>query len=240
MNTNSNPTPTQNNAYSQVPSPAKPVNSQPGDSLTQTQRAALHALIEARLDGLRGKERNRRRNELLHELPEALGVDDIKGITPALYPSAVAWLSGQAEPDAQAQTKERLLSLLDQISDKLIPEPAPLPDKINPAKIYTSAILQNEKKAVCGDIERLGHTLNEYHHAVKIAAKGLLAGSNSTAWSLIFNQLEHQAHEQFQDARDMLASIHHQTQLTAMLVTIARAGALPEDLEDGEEMATRV
>ena len=55
MNTNSNPTPTQNNAYSQVPSPAKPVNSQPGDSLTQTQRAALHALIEARLDGLRGK-----------------------------------------------------------------------------------------------------------------------------------------------------------------------------------------
>lgn len=221
MNTNSNPTPTQNNAYSQVPSPAKPVNSQPGDSLTQTQRAALHALIEARLDGLRGKERNRRRNELLHELPEALGVDDIKGITPALYPSAVAWLSGQAEPDAQAQTKERLLSLLDQISDKLIPEPAPL-------------------KALYGDIERLGHTLNEYHHAVKIAAKGLLAGSNRTAWSLILNRLEHQAHEQFQVARDMLASIHHQTQLTAMLVAIARAGALPEDLVDGEEMAIRV
>lgn len=102
MSTKTNPTPTQNNAYSQVPSPAKPVNPQPGDCLTQTQRAALHALIEARLDGLRGKERNRRRNELLHELPEALGVDDIKGITPALYPSAVAWLSGQAEPDAQA------------------------------------------------------------------------------------------------------------------------------------------
>ena len=240
MNTNSNPTPTQNNAYSQVPSPAKPVNSQPGDSLTQTQRAALHALIEAKLDGLRGKERNRRRNELLHELPEALGVDDIKGITPALYPSAVAWLSGQAEPDAQAQTKERLLSLLDQISNKLIPEPAPLPDKIDPVEIYASAILQNEKKALCGDIERLGHTLNEYHHAVKIAAKGLLAGSSSKAWSLILNQLEHQAHGQFQAAHDMLASIHHQTRLTAMLVTIARAGALPEDLEDGEEMATRV
>ncbi len=240
MNTNSNPTPTQNNAYSQVPSPAKPVNPLPGDCLTQTQRAALHALIEARLDGLKGKERNRRRNELLHELPEALGVDDIRGITPALYPSAVAWLNGQAESDSPEQTKNRLLSLLDQISDKLIPEPAPLPDKINPAKIYTSAILQNEKKAVCGDIERLGHMLNEYHHAVKIAAKGLLAGSNSTAWSLIFNRLEHQAHEQFQAARDMLASIHHQTQLTAMLVAIARAGALPEDLVDGEDMATRV
>ncbi len=225
MNTNSNPTPTQNNAYSQVPSPARPVNPQPGDCLTQTQRAALHALIEARLDGLRGKERNRRRNELLHELPETLGVDDIKGITPALYPSAVAWLSGQAEPDAQAQTKERLLSLLDQI---------------NPAKIYASAILQNEKKALYGDIERLDHTLNEYHHAVKIAAKGLLAGSNRTAWSLILNRLEHQAHEQFQAASDMLASIHHQTQLTAMLVAIARAGALPEDLVDGEEMAIRV
>ena len=210
------------------------------ETLTQTQRAALHALIEARLDGLRGKKRNRRRNELLHELPEALGVDDIKGITPALYPSAVAWLSGQAEPDAQAQTKERLLSLLDQISDKLIPEPAPLPDKIDPVEIYASAILQNEKKALYGDIERLGHTLNEYHHAAKIAAKGLLAGSNSKAWSLILNQLEHQAHEQFQAARDMLASIHHQTRLTAMLVAIARAGALPEDLVDGEEMATRV
>lgn len=210
------------------------------ETLTQTQRAALHALIEAQLDGLRGKERNRRRNELLHELPEALGVDNIKGITPALYPSAVAWLSGQAEPDAQAQTKERLLSLLDQISNKLIPEPAPLPDKIAPVEIYASAILQNEKKALCGDIERLGHTLNEYHHAVKIAAKGLLAGSNSKAWSLILNQLEHQAHEQFQAAHDMLASIHHQTRLTAMLVAIARAGALPEDLVDGEEMATRV
>lgn len=234
MNTNSNSAPIQNDAQ------AQPANPQLGELLSQTQRAALHALIEARLDGLRGKERNRRRNELLHELPEALGVDDIKGITPALYPSAVAWLNGQAEPDAQAQTKERLLSLLDQISDKLIPEPTPLPDKINPAKIYTSAILQNEKKAVCGDIERLGHMLNEYHHAVKIAAKGLLAGSNSKAWSLIFNQLEHQAHEQFQAARDMLASIHHQTQLTAMLVAIARVGALPEDLVDGEEMATRV
>ena len=195
------------------------------ETLSQTQRAALHALIEARLDGLKGKERNRRRNELLHQLPEALGVDDIKGITPALYPSAVAWLSGQSEPDAQAQTKERLLSLLDQI---------------NPAKIYASAILQNEKKALYGDIERLDHTLNEYHHAVKIAAKGLLAGSNRTAWSLILNRLEHQAHEQFQAASDMLASIHHQTQLTAMLVAIARAGALPEDLVDGEEMAIRV
>lgn len=97
-----------------------------------------------------------------------------------------------------------------------------------------------KKKALYGDIERLGHTLNEYHHAAKIAAKGLLAGSNRTAWSLILNRLEHQAHEQFQAASDMLASIHHQTQLTAMLVTIARAGALPEDLEDGEEMATRV
>ena len=159
-------------------------------------------------------------------------MDDIKGITPALYPSAVAWLNGQAESDSPEQTKERLLSLLDQISDKLIPEPAPLPDKINPAKIYASAILQNEKKALYGDIERLGHTLNEYHHAVKIAAKGLLAGSNRTAWSLILNRLEHQAHEQFQAASDMLASIHHQTQLTAMLVAIAKAGALPEDLEE--------
>lgn len=55
MSTKTNPTPTQNNAYSQVPSPAKSVNPQPGDCLSQTQRTALHALIEARLDGLRAR-----------------------------------------------------------------------------------------------------------------------------------------------------------------------------------------
>ena len=210
------------------------------ETLSQTQRAALHALIEARLDGLKGKERNRRRNELLHELPEALGMDDIKGITPALYPSAVAWLNGQAEPDAQAQTKERLLSLLSQISGKLIPEPAPLPDKISPAKICASAILRPEWKAVCKDIERLGNTLNGYHHAAKIAARGLLAGNNRSAWGVILNRLENQTYGQFQSVHEMLASMHHQTAITAMLVTIAKVGALPEDLVDGEEMATRV
>lgn len=76
--------------------------------VSQTQRAALHALIEANLDGLRGKERNRRRDELLHQLPEVLGVEGLKGITPALYPSAVAWLNGQAASDTQDQTRERL------------------------------------------------------------------------------------------------------------------------------------
>lgn len=204
------------------------------ETLSRTQRTALHALIKARLDGLKGEEKDRRRNELLHQLPEALGVDDIEGITPTLYPSAMVWLSGQAEPDAQAQTKELLLSLLGQISDKLIPEPAPLPDKISPAKIYTSAILRPEWKAVCKDIERLGHTLNEYRHAAKIAARGLLDGSNRRAWGLILNRLEHQTYRQFQSVHEMLASIHHQTMITAMLVTIAKAGALPEGIDGGE------
>lgn len=75
-------------------------------TISQTQRAAIHALIEARLDGLRGKERNRRRDELLHQLPEALGVKGVKGITPALYPSAVAWLNGQANAHSPEQTGE--------------------------------------------------------------------------------------------------------------------------------------
>lgn len=75
-------------------------------TLSQFQRAAIHALIEARLDGLRGKERNRRRDELLHQLPEALGVKGVKGITPALYPSAVAWLNGQANAHSPEQTGE--------------------------------------------------------------------------------------------------------------------------------------
>lgn len=232
MSTKINPAPTQNDAYSQVPSPAKPVNPQPGDCLTQTQRAALHALIEARLDGLRGKERNRRRNELLHELPEALGVDSIKGITPALYPSAVAWLNGQAEFNSPEQTKERLLSLLDEISCKLKPEPAPLPDKINPDTLYTSALLRGEREAISKEIEEMGSALNKYYHAAKITAKGLLAGSNRRAWGLILNRLEQQAYEQFRAVCDMLATMHHQTQLIALLVTIAKAGALPEDLEE--------
>lgn len=134
--------------------------------------------------------------------------------------------------EGQDEIKERLLSLLGQISDKLTPEPAPLPDKISPAKIYTSAILRPEWKAVCKDIERLGHTLNEYRRAAKIAAKGLLAGSNRSAWGLILNRLEHQTYGQFQSVHEMLASMHHQTEITAMLVTIAKAGALPEGMED--------
>lgn len=77
-------------------------------TISQVQRAALHALIEARLGGLRGKERNRRRDELLHQLPEALGVEGIKGITPALYPSAVAWLNREANAHSPEQTGERL------------------------------------------------------------------------------------------------------------------------------------
>ena len=135
-------------------------------------------------------------------------------------------------------TKEHLLSLLGQISDKLIPEPAPLPDKISPAKIYTSAILRTEWKAVCKDIERLGNTLNEYRHAAKIAARGLLDGSNRSAWGLILNRLEHQTYGQFQSVHEMLASMHHQTEITAMLVTIAKAGALPEGMDDATPEAS--
>lgn len=131
-------------------------------------------------------------------------------------------------------TKEHLLSLLGQISDKLTPEPAPLPDKISPATIYTSAILRTEWKAVCRDIERLGSTLNEYHHAAKIAARGLLAGSNRSAWDLILNRLEQQTYGQIQSVHEMLASMHHQTKITAMLLTIAKAGALPEGIDGGE------
>lgn len=202
------------------------------ETLTHAQRTALHALIEARLDGLRGKARTRRRNELLHELPEALGVDSIRGITPVLYPSAVAWLNGQAESNSPEQTKEHFLFLLDEISRKLEPEPAPLPDKINPDTLYTSALLRDEREAISKDIEGMGSALNKYYHAAKIAAKGLLAGSNRRAWNLILNRLEQQAHEQFRAVRNMLATMHHQTQLTALLVTIARAGALPEDLEE--------
>ncbi len=125
---------------------------------------------------------------------------------------------------------------LDTLAERIDPAPAPLPDKISPATIYTSATLRTEWKAVCRDIERLGSTLNEYRHAAKIAAKGLLAGSNRSAWDLILNRLEHQTYGQFQSVHEMLASMHHQTEITAMLVTIAKAGALPEGIDGGEEM----
>ena len=58
-------------------------------------------------------------------------------------------------------TKEHLLSLLGQISDKLTPEPAPLPDKISPATIYTSAILRTEWKAVCRDWDLILNRLKQ-------------------------------------------------------------------------------
>lgn len=150
-----------------------------------------------------------------------------------------AHVNSETDRAALVALLTNLQNQLDELVERIDPAPAPLPDKISPATIYTSEILRTEWKAVCRDIERLGSTLNEYRHAAKIAAKGLLAGSNRSAWGLILNRLEHQTYGQFQSVHEMLASMHHQTEITAMLVTIAKAGALPEGMDDATPEARR-
>lgn len=108
MKTKTNPAPTQNDTRPQMLFPSKPATPQSSDCLSQAQRAALHALIEARLDGLKGKKRNRRRNEIQRSLGKFVGDEgNMRSIPASCYRPAVTFILnvGREEDSVAAQIK---------------------------------------------------------------------------------------------------------------------------------------
>ncbi|MGE9984203.1 hypothetical protein [Desulfovibrio sp. SGI.169] len=208
------------------------------ETLSQNQRAAIRALIEARLDGLKGKERNRRRNELLHQLPKALGVEGIKGITPALYPSAVAWLTGQAQAHTPEQTRERLLSLMEQLSDKLEPEPAPLPETVKPGCLQYLPPLYARRTAVDKAAENLWKAVSELKYAMKPLRAEIPAASNVRAWAVAMDHMEQVLDSMCQSVQNGVDAIARQALLMAQLLVLAANGEveLPEGMDDCEDV----
>lgn len=128
---------------------------------------------------------------------------------------------------------EDIQELLGEISEKINPEPAPLPPTIDPNILFTGMQLKEEQQAVVVAGNALGNAVEEFRRGARRVHSQLASGRNARAWGKLTGWVDEEAKLRVEAVDNAVRALLWHTRLVAALVTFAKADDLPENI--GEE-----
>ena len=128
---------------------------------------------------------------------------------------------------------EDIQDQLAELSEKINPEPAPLPPTIDPNILFTGMQLKEEEQAVVDAGNALGAAVEEFKRAARRVRSQLAGGRNARAWGKLTGWLDEEAKLRVEAVDNAIRALLWHTRLVAALVTFAQADDLPENM--GEE-----
>lgn len=132
---------------------------------------------------------------------------------------------------------EDIQDQLAEISELINPEPAPLPDSVNPNVLFAKVALSEERDAVHKAAEALGNEVENFRSAVKLMKGRLLHGRNRQAWRIILEKLEAETHFHLEALHASIGALMSHASILSGLVTFAVAEDVPDAMtqEAGNE-----
>ena len=160
--------------------------------------------------------------KIQHKAPAPVKKDD----TPSKARLAALLESTWGQLDA-------LQGQLDELTEKINPEPAPLPDTVNPNILFTRVQLTDERDAVHKAARALGSEVEAFRKAVDTMKRGLLHGRNRQAWQVILGKVDGVTSYHLEAIDNSIAALMKHISTLAALVTFAQADSLPDSIEEG-------
>ena len=122
-----------------------------------------------------------------------------------------------------------LQNQLDELTERIDPAPAPLPETVSLGRLQCLPPLYARRTAVDKAAENLRNAVHELKCAVKPLRKEIPAASNVRAWAYTMDSMS-------QSVQNGVAAITRQSMLRAQLLVLAANGEveLPEGMDDGE------
>ena len=130
----------------------------------------------------------------------------------------------------QDLSQEQLLTLLGELNDKLLPQPAPKPETVAPIDVQGFLPLQEARTALAAALESLERACNTIQAEADALIRKQSSARNERAWGVVFSQSR-------RDMRDMVGAAYitgnnlrsYANQLARLLV-LAGDG-MPVDLD---------
>ena len=137
---------------------------------------------------------------------------------------------------AQDLTQEQLLTLLGELNDKLLPQPAPKPETVAPIDVQGFLPLQEARSALADALESLERACNTIQAEADALIRKQCSARNEPAWHVVFSQSR-------RDMRDMLGAAHitgnnlrsYANQLARLLVLAGDGMPVDLDAVQGDE-----
>lgn len=140
--------------------------------------------------------------------------------------------------NGQAAIKAQLLELLGDtysrlavLEEKINPAPAPLPDNISSAALFTCKRLADEQAALWKAAEDFFRQVEAFRVAVSREAKPLANIRNRSAWGVIFEGQQRLLSRHAEAVDAALGSLIEGTSALRRLIAYSTREALPEELE---------
>lgn len=138
--------------------------------------------------------------------------------------------SHNSAQSVQDLTQEQILTLLGELNDKLLPQPAPKPETVAPIDVQGFLPLQEARSALAAALESLERACNAIQAEADAQIRKQPSARNERAWGVVFSQSR-------RDMRDMVGAAYitgnnlrsYANQLARLLV-LASDG-MPVDLD---------
>lgn len=138
---------------------------------------------------------------------------------------------------ANDTTREQLLSLLGELTDKLTPAPAPKPEKVKVGQIECLAPFTELREAIGRHMEAVIADAKEFEREVKKTVRAYPPCESERAWEAVFKRGVDQLHNMVDVLIWHTGTIQQQAFHLAQLVVLAAEG--DDDLSKGGAVAAQ-
>lgn len=149
-----------------------------------------------------------------------------------------AHVNNETDRAALVALLTNLQNQLDELTERIDPAPAPLPETVNPGRLQYLPPLYARRTTVDKAAENLWKAVSELKYAMKPLRAEIPAASNVRAWAVAMDHMEQVLDSMCQSVQNGVDAIARQALLMAQLLVLAANGEveLPEGMDDCEDV----